>query len=313
MDYCCGRRRIREINYHGNIVSDNVQTDKFMGLESKYSSLPLCKFVVVPVPFEKTVCYGHGTAKGPAAIIEASTQIELWDEETKTETWELGINTQPAVNCKGSTNTVFKNIDKTVRNLMQYKAVPFYIGGEHTVTQALAQPYIEKYKNLSILHFDAHADLRETFEGTPKSHACALYPASRQVPVVQVGIRSVASEEKQYCNAGKVTTFLMHENRDITKLIPQVLKKLTDTVYITIDVDGFDPSVIPATGTPQPGGFMWYEALDLFREVIKHKNIVAVDVVEACQRKADTITEFNTSKLIYRLMGYLALKEQKKK
>ncbi len=290
-------------------MSDNVQTDKFMGLESKNSSLASCKFVVVPVPFEKTVCYGHGTAKGPAAVIEASTQIELWDEETKTETWELGINTQPAVNCKGSTNTVFKNIDKTVRNLMQYKAIPFYIGGEHTVTQALAQPYIEKYKNLSILHFDAHADLRETFEGTPKSHACALYPASRQVKVVQVGIRSVASEEKQYCNAGNVTTFLMHENRDIKKLIPQVLKKLTDTVYLTIDVDGFDPSVIPATGTPQPGGFMWYEALDLFREVIKHKKIVAVDVVEACQRKADTITEFNVSKLIYRLMGYLAVKK----
>ena len=290
-------------------MSDNVQTDKFMGLESKNSSLASCKFVVVPVPFEKTVCYGHGTAKGPAAVIEASTQIELWDEETKTETWELGINTQPAVNCKGSTNTVFKNIDKTVRNLMQYKAIPFYIGGEHTVTQALAQPYIEKYKNLSILHFDAHADLRETFEGTPKSHACALYPASRQVKVVQVGIRSVASEEKQYCNAGNVTTFLMHENRDIKKLIPQVLKKLTDTVYMTIDVDGFDPSVIPATGTPQPGGFMWYEALDLFREVIKHKKIVAVDVVEACQRKADTITEFNVSKLIYRLMGYLAVKK----
>ncbi len=291
---------------------ENVQTDKFMGLESKTSSLPLCKFVVVPVPFEKTVCYGHGTAKGPAAIIEASTQIELWDEETKTETWELGINTQPAINCKGSTNTVFKNIDKTVRNLMQYKAIPFYIGGEHTVTQALAQPYIEKYKNLSILHFDAHADLRPTFEGTPKSHACALYPASRQVKVVQVGIRSVASEEKQFCNTGHVTTYLMHEHRDIKKLIPQVIKKLTDTVYITIDVDGFDPSVIPATGTPQPGGFMWYEALDLFREVIKHKKIVAIDVVEACKRSADTITEFNTAKLIYRLMGYLAVKNKKK-
>ena len=292
---------------------DNVQIDKFMGLESKTSSLPLCRFVVVPVPFEKTVCYGHGTAKGPAAVIEASTQIELWDEETKTETWELGINTQPAINCKGSTNTVFKNIDKTVRNLMQYKAIPFYIGGEHTVTQALAQPYIEKHKNLSILHFDAHADLRPTFEGTPKSHACALYPASRQVKVVQVGIRSVASEEKQFCNAGNVTTYLMHEHRDIKKLIPQVIKKLTDTVYITIDVDGFDPSVIPATGTPQPGGFMWYEALDLFREVIKHKKIVAIDVVEACKRSADTITEFNVSKLIYRLMGYLALKDKKKK
>ncbi len=310
MDHGFGRGCICQIT-HGIFVSeDNVQIDKFMGLESKTSSLPLCKFAVVPVPFEKTVCYGHGTAKGPAAVIEASTQIELWDEETKTETWELGINTQPAINCKGSTNTVFKNIDKTVRNLMQYKAIPFYIGGEHTVTQALAQPYIEKYKNLSILHFDAHADLRPTFEGTPKSHACALYPASRQVKVVQVGIRSVASEEKQFCNAGNVTTFLMHEHRDIKKLIPQVIKKLTDTVYITIDVDGFDPSVIPATGTPQPGGFMWYEALDLFREVIKHKKIVAIDVVEACKRNADTITEFNVSKLIYRLMGYLATKKK---
>ena len=113
-----------------------------MGLESKNSSLPLCKFAVVPVPFEKTVCYGHGTAKGPAAIIEASTQIELWDEETKTETWELGIHTCPAVNCKGSTNTVFKHIDKTVRNLMQYKAVPFYIGGGNTGYQAIAPPVI---------------------------------------------------------------------------------------------------------------------------------------------------------------------------
>ena len=295
-------------------MSDNVQTDKFMGLESKNSSLARCKFAVVSVPFEKTVCYGHGTAKGPAAIIEASTQIELWDEETKTETWEEGIATLPAVNCAGSTNKAFKEMDKTVRNIMQYKqCVPFYIGGEHTVTQALAQPYIEAHKNLSILHFDAHADLRETFEGTPKSHACALFPASRQVPVVQVGIRSVASEEKQYINEGKVTTFLMHEHRDIKKLIPQVLKKLTDTVYITIDVDGFDPSVIPATGTPQPGGFMWYEALDLFRALIEKKNIVAVDVVEACQRKADPITEFNTAKLIYRMMGYLTVKGQKKK
>lgn len=285
-----------------------------MGLESQNSSLARCKFAVVPVPFEKTVCYGHGTAKGPAAIIEASTQIELWDEETKTETWQEGIATLPAVNCAGSTNKAFKEMDKTVRNIMQHKqCIPFYIGGEHTVTQALAQPYIEAHKNLSILHFDAHADLRETFEGTPKSHACALFPASRQVPVVQVGIRSVASEEKQYINEGKVTTFLMHEHRDIKKLIPQVLKKLTDTVYITIDVDGFDPSVIPATGTPQPGGFMWYEALDLFRAVIEKKNIVAVDVVEACQRKADPITEFNTAKLIYRMMGYLTVKGKKKK
>ncbi|XRK14833.1 agmatinase [Elusimicrobium posterum] len=198
--------------------------------------------------------------------------------------------------------------------MMQYdNATPFYIGGEHSVSQALIDPYINKYKNLSVLHFDAHADLREEYYDDPHSHACALYPASKKVPVVQVGIRSVGSEEKQNINAGKVTTFLMHEHRDVKKLIPQVLKKLTDTVYITIDVDGFDPSVIPATGTPQPGGFGWYEGLDLLRAVIESKKIVAIDVVEAAKKKDDSTTEMNCAKLIYRLMGYLSAKKDSKK
>lgn len=291
-------------------MSDSVQLDQFMGLESEKSSPASCKFMVVPVPFEKTVSYGHGTANGPSAVIEASSQIELWDEETKQETWLQGIYTAKPVNCKGSIAKVFKTIEKTAREMMQFKGIPFYIGGEHSITQALTVPYIEKYKDLSILHFDAHADLRDEYEGCPQSHACALYPAAmKKVKLVQVGIRSVAAEEKHLINKANVTTFLMHEHRDIKKLIPQVLKKLSDTVYITIDVDGFDPSVIAATGTPQPGGFMWYEALDLFRAVIKAKKVVAVDVVEAAPRKADTITEFNTAKLIYRLMGYLTLKK----
>ncbi|ACC99085.1 Agmatinase [Elusimicrobium minutum Pei191] len=282
----------------------------FMGLERKNNSLPLSNYIVVPIPFERSVSYGHGTAFGPKAVLEASAQVELWDEETKTETWKENIFTTAAVNCKGTTRIVFNRITKTVKDVMRYKGIPFYIGGEHSITQALLEPYIEKYKKLSVLHFDAHADLRAKFEGNPHSHACALYPASKQVPVVQVGIRSVGDTECENINSGKVKTFLMHENRDIKKLIPQVLKNLTDTVYITIDVDGFDPSVIPATGTPQPGGFGWYEALDLFREVINKKNIVAIDVVEACRRDEDTITEMNTAKLIYRLMGYLSQKKK---
>ena len=279
-----------------------------MGLERKRNSLLLCKFVVVPIPFEKTVSYGHGTALGPKAVIDASAQVELWDEEVKKETWEEGIFTTIPVDCDGRTPEVFEDIKKIVKVMMRYKAIPFYIGGEHSITQALVEPYIYKYPDLSILHFDAHADLRSEYDGTPYSHACALYPASKKVPVTQVGIRSVGADEQQNINAGNVTTFLMHENRDIKKLIPKVLKSLTDTVYITIDVDGFDPSVIPATGTPQPGGFFWYEAMDLFREVIKHKKIVAVDVVEAATRPNDSTTEMNTAKLIYRLMGYLSLK-----
>ncbi len=284
-----------------------------MGIESPKDSLPLCKFIVVPVPFEKTVSFGHGTSKGPKAIIEASVQVELWDEETKTETWKVGINTQPAVNCKGSTEKVFKDISKKAEEMMKVtQAIPFYIGGEHSVSQALTAPYLKKYKNLSILHFDAHADLRDEYEGSAHSHACAMRPASKTHPVVQVGIRSVGADEKQYINKGNVKTYLMHENRDVNKLIKKVLKDLTDDVYISIDVDGFDPSVIPATGTPQPGGFGWYEGLDIFREVIKHKNIVAVDVVEASVKEGDNTTEMNCAKLIYRMMGYLSQKGQKK-
>ena len=192
--------------------------------------------------------------------------------------------------------------DKEHNYIQNYKQFPFYIGGEHSISQALIAPYIEKYgTKLSVLHFDAHADLRKEYYGDERSHACALYPASRKVRVVQVGIRSIGLEEKDNVNSGNVKTFLMHENLDQKKLIQDVLANLTDTVYMTIDVDGFDPSVIPGTGTPQPGGFMWYDALNLFREVIKHKKIVAADIVETAPMKTNPISEFNASKLIYRL------------
>ena len=206
---------------------------------------------------------------------------------------------------------MFDRIEKYVEKyISKNNPFPFYLGGEHSISQALIAPYIKKYgKKLSILHFDAHADLREEYFGDPRSHACAVYPASRTNRLVQVGIRSVGSDEKQNINAGNVKTFLMHENLDIKKLVPAVLSSLTDTVYITIDVDGFDPCVVPGTGTPQPGGFMWYEALQLFRAVVARKNIVAVDIVETAPEKGSHITEFNMAKLIYRLMGYLSLKK----
>jgi agmatinase len=283
----------------------------FLAVEDGQFSLEKSAFAVIPVPYEKTVSYGGGTRKGPQAILDASPQVELWDEETKTETWKRGIHTLPAINCKGSAKVVFGRIEKFVTKYLEKKnPFPFYIGGEHSVTQALASPYIKKYgKKLSILHFDAHADLRAEYFGDPRSHACALYPASKQVKVVQVGIRSVGSEERQNINAGNVKTYLMHENMDVKKLIPKVLKSLTGTVYMTLDVDGFDPSVVPATGTPQPGGFGWYDALALFKAVIERKNVVAVDLLETAPIRGSNITEFNMAKLIYRLMGYLSVKK----
>lgn len=284
-----------------------------MGIERLKKGLSPYRFAVVPIPFERTVSFGHGTAQGPENIIDVSCQVELWDEEVKKETWKEGILTEGPVNCKGSIETVFKRIgQKAAQYAAQKRVIPFYLGGEHSVSQALIAPYIKEYKNLSVFHIDAHADLRDEYEGTPHSHACALRPASKCVPVVQAGIRSVGSDEYRYINKGKVKTFLMHENRDIKKLIPKVLKSLTGTVYITVDVDGFDPSVMPATGTPQPGGFGWYEGLDLLRAVCQNKKVVAVDVVETSVRKEDDTTEMNVAKLVYRLMGYLAYLNKKK-
>lgn len=268
--------------------------------------LEKARFAVIPVPWEKTTSYGHGTKKGPQAVIDASWQLELWDEEAKREVWKDGIFTAAPADCSLSEKKFFPYLERYVEALLSAtRAVPIFIGGEHSVSQGLIPPFQRRYRDLSILHFDAHADLRPEYEGTPHSHASALYPASRRTRTVQVGIRSVSHDEKGFCNSGKVKTYLMHEHLDNGKLIRDVLKDLSGTVYLTIDVDGFDPAVMPATGTPQPGGFGWYEGLALFKAVCRAKKVVGIDVVEVSPRKGDIMTEFNAAKLIYRLMGYL--------
>lgn len=272
--------------------------------------MPLEKaaFVIVPVPYEMTVSYGLGTSLGPDAVIESSTQLELYDDEVGFEVWKKGFFTCEPVKFVKSEKEFFPKMEKTVQDLLSYcNAFPFFIGGEHSITQAILPAFIKKYKNLSILHFDAHADLRPAYNGSKHSHASAIYPVSRTNKVVQVGIRSIAVEEKEFINSGNVRTFVMHENLDIDKLVKNVLKQLTDTVYITIDVDGFDCSVMPATGTPQPGGFGWYDAMKLFRSVCKSKKIVGCDVVEIAPFGFSPVTEFNAAKLIYKIAGYLSM------
>ena len=308
MDYGCRGGGVCKVIMHPE------HAKHFLAVEEGQPSLEDSRFAIISVPYERTVSYGGGTKFGPAAIIEASPQIEFWDEELGIETYKEGIHTLPPINCKGSEKAVFARIEKYVEDyIANHKAFPFYLGGEHSISQALIAPYIRKYgKKLSVLHFVAHADLRESYFGDERSHACALYPASKEVKVVQVGIRSVGSEEKQNVNSGNVTTYFMHENLDIKKLTDKVLKSLTDLVYITIDVDGFDPSVVPGTGTPQPGGFTWYDAMYLFKAVCMNKKIAAIDVVETAPIKGSHISEFNVSKMVYRLMGYLTVSKKNK-
>jgi agmatinase len=285
----------------------NENKNFFIGLKPR-ANLQKCRFFVLPVPFEKTTTYGKGTKNAPIEIINASNQLELYDSELKKSVYKKGIYTLKPIDCKTSASNVFKKINKTILNVSKYKATPFFIGGEHSITPQIVLPLIKKHKNLSILHFDAHADLRSSYDGIEYSHACAMHQISKKCKIVQVGIRSIAEEELKYINKGNVETFLMQDNLSIDKLIAKVLKALTDNVYISIDVDGFDPALIPATGTPEPGGFGWYDTLKLFKKVCQNKNIVGVDVVELSPIKKFPSSEFTIAKLIYKLMGYISHK-----
>lgn len=290
-----------------SLVSDSVDTRQFLGMRSERSVPERCRFFVLPIPYERTTSYRRGTARGPMTLIRASTQVETWDEEVKKETWKLGICTLPPFGFNARSNIFFPKLESKISELLKRKGtIPFFLGGEHTITQALIPPFLKKYSGLSVLHFDAHADLRKTYEGTAHNHACSLYPISKKCRVVQVGIRNIAPEELGSVNSGNVKTFLMHENLNIRALVKNVLKHLSSTVYMTIDLDGFDPSVIPGTGTPQPGGFLWYDALKLFSAVCRKKKVVGVDVVELAPQRDSVISEFTAAKLVYRLMGYLS-------
>ncbi len=272
--------------------------------------LERARFVILPLPFERTTSYKKGTRRGPAALLEGSLGVELYDEELRRLTYKDGIHTLPAPRLDGPAPKVFPRIEDAVSRIaaMPDKTL-FCVGGEHSLSQATIPPFLRRYPGLGVLHFDAHADLRISYGGSRYSHACAMYPVSRTNRVVQVGIRSVGEDEARFVDRGRVKTFLWHEHRDMRRLIPRVLRALPPRVYLSIDVDGFDPAVIPGTGTPQPGGYLWHEALDLFRAVIRSRRVVGVDVMELSPLKDTVSSELAAAKLVYRLMGYLAKKK----
>jgi agmatinase len=291
-------------------MSGDLKKTGPMGPQFMDAGVPLSKarFVILPLPFERTTSYKKGTRRGPAAMLEGSLGVERYDEELGRLTYKDGIHTLPAMRLDGPAPEVFPRIEKEVARLLARPGQTlFCVGGEHSLSHATIPPFIRRYPGLGVLHFDAHADLRPSYQGSAYSHACAMFPLSRRNRVVQVGIRSIGEDEARFVGRGAVKTFLWHEHRDMRRLIPLVLKALPPLVYLSIDMDGFDPAVIPGAGTPQPGGYLWHEALDLFRAVIKRRRVVGLDVMELCPLKDTVASELATAKLIYRLMGYLAV------
>lgn len=261
------------------------------------------KVAILPIPYESSTSYGGGTNQGPAAIIEASRHMELWDLELGRDVSRLGFATLPELETDTSGPEAMNlRIQQTVAGILADKKWPLILGGEHSITPGAVAALKTKYKKLSVLQFDAHTDLRDEYQGSKYSHACAMKRVyDLGVPYVAVGIRAVSEEEVVFIKKAKLGSRI-HYGPNVP--LKEILNQLTEQVYVTFDVDGLDPAILPGTGTPEPGGIMWQQALDVLREVAKRKKIVGADVVELAPIPGQPAGDFLTAKLAYKIVGY---------
>lgn len=286
--------------------------NNFLGLPESASALGASRFVVLPVPFERTTTYKKGTREGPQALIRASHQVEYFDEEIWGEPWRAGIHTAPPFRLTSDTADFVKGLTAEVSAYLKQGKFVITLGGEHAIAEAPVAAYARKFRKLSVLQFDAHADLRATYEGSKYNHACAAYRMMKHAPIVQVGIRNVSETEYQLVNKGKIRTFMMHDTLDFPNHYEAILKALSDTVYITFDLDGFDPAMMPGVGTPVPGGLSWSDALGLIRLVAKRKRLVGADINELSPLTDSVVSEFTAARLVYKIIAYVWAREQKR-
>jgi len=290
-------------------------TQNFLGIDKEYSAFNRSRIVVVSAPYEHTVSYGRGTGSGPRAILKASQYVELFDEETKREICkEYGIATLPPLNLKGKRDeAALQMIFDTVANLIEQQKFVVTLGGEHTISSATIAAHARKYADLSVLQFDAHSDLRLEYQNNKYSHAsvmarvCEFLDPQR---LVQVGVRAQCREEAEFIRDRGVRTFYAHDIRSgaYTRVLKYwddfVADALTENVYITFDVDCFDPSIMPATGTPEPNGLLWHEALGCIRKITRKKRIVGFDVVELAPVKDLHHADLTAAKLVSKILNY---------
>ncbi len=272
------------------------------GMPKEYSDIKKAKIVVLPIPYDGTSTWIKGADKGPAAILEASANMELFDIETNSEVYRQGIYTAPAVTESKSPEKMAEVSYQTAKKIVDNDKFLVTLGGEHSVSYGPIRAYAEKYKNLTILQLDAHSDLRQSYEGSKHNHACIMARAKELAHIVQVGIRSQDVSEIKYVDAN--TIFYAERIRKIKNWQQKVVSCLTENVYITIDLDVFDPSIMPSTGTPEPGGLLWYEVIDLLKLVTEKTNVVGFDVVELCPNKINKAPDFLASKLIYKILSF---------
>lgn len=294
----------------------------FGGEDNYINSYDRSKVVLLPVPYEKTTTYQKGTKNGPEAILNASEHMELYDEELDLEIFKIGVYTVPPLNLKTQKpESALRIIEKNIEDLLNDDKFPVLLGGEHTISFAAVSAFRKRYKNLTTIQLDAHADLRDRYLGSKFNHACTMARVVEKCPVVQIGIRSLSVEESLRIK-GENKTFkkspFMYPSRHRKKncilfasdmkdheWISKILTKINGPIYLTIDLDYFDPSIMPSVGTPEPGGGLWYVTIQFLKLLSKKANIVGFDLVELCPQKGNPSSDFLAAKLIYKLLGYI--------
>jgi len=276
--------------------------------DEQLCSLDASSILILPVSYEGTVSYGTGTGAGAMAIVDASRNMELYEEETDSEVYRLGIHTLPEFTPRETPDSMMSDLYQYSKKLLELDKFICMLGGEHSVSAPIIKAHNEKFDNLSVLQIDAHADLRDSYDGTQHSHASIMARVVKdlRIPSVQVGIRSISSDEARSLKADLPTKIFWA--RDIvgkTDWIENAIGYLTENVYLTIDIDGLDPSIVPTTGTPEPGGLGWYETLTLIRKLAETKRVVGMDLVEYSYNENYDSPAFLCSKLVYKSLSYI--------
>lgn len=279
-----------------------MQTKTYAGISEEFSKLETAKIVLIPVPYDGTSTWQKGADKGPDAFLDASENMELYDIETETEVYKQGVYLADAVTENSSPESMVDAVHQATKNYIKKNKFVTIFGGEHSISIGTIRAFNEMYPSLTVLQLDAHADLRKEYEGSKCNHACALYEASQTTNLIQVGIRSMDIIETSVMD--KERTYFAHEMALDDTWMDTAVDQMTENVFITIDLDVFDPSIMPSTGTPEPGGLLWYETLEFLKQVFTEKNVVGFDIVELCPNKNEKSSDFLAAKLYYKMLSY---------
>jgi agmatinase len=284
---------------------DRVALGNFGGTTPTTTDFDHARVVILPIPLDRTTSYVAGTRNGPHEILVASSHMELWDEETGTDVHSIGIYTMPEMDFPaGDLDEVMREIGRVASEIVDRGKFPVVIGGEHSVTAPVVGALAARTPGLSVLQIDAHADLRDSYMGSAYNHACAMRRVLEHTRATQVGIRSLSSEEAIAAPGLPTKIFYDFDMRRDDRWMDRVVDSLSEAVYITIDCDGLDPSIMPAVGTPEPGGLGWYETLTLLHRVVEARRVVGFDVVELCPIPGLVAPNFLCAKLIYKILSY---------